>query len=203
MAAWAPWPLDLDVETVGAGHHRAAMHGDLAEGQAGPVVQAEHRLHGKTLEQPVGDHRRRTALAFFGGLEQKHHGAVEIGFAARCAAAPSSMAVWPSWPQACIRPGWREWWLKSFFSWMGSASMSARRPMLRPLLPALSTPDNAGLAHAGVGFDTQGTQALGHEGGGAVLLKGQFRMGVDVPADGGDLGVIGPQFFQKVHDASR
>ena len=36
--------------------------------------------------------------------------------------------------------GWREWWVKSFFSWIGSASMSALRPMARLLVPARSTP---------------------------------------------------------------
>ena len=54
-----------------------------------------------------------------------------------------------------------------------------------------------------MGFDTEGAQALSHQGSGAVLFEGQLGMGVDVPADGGDFGVIGPQFFQKVHDASR
>jgi hypothetical protein len=36
------------------------------------------------------------------------------------------MAVCPSCPQACIAPGFREAKSKSFSSWMGSASMSAR-----------------------------------------------------------------------------
>lgn len=63
--------------------------------------------------------------------------------------------------------------------------------------------DHAGLAHPGVSFDAQGTQAFGHNGGGAVLLEGKLRMGVDIPTDGTDFGLIGPQFFKKVHDASR
>ena len=63
----------------------------------------------------------------------------------RYLAAPSSMAVWPSWPQPCMRPGFREAWAKRLCSGMGSASMSARRPMARGLPPAaiwepLSTP---------------------------------------------------------------
>jgi hypothetical protein len=31
-------------------------------------------------------------------------------FSARCFAAASSMAVWPSWPQACITPVWQLAW---------------------------------------------------------------------------------------------
>ena len=58
----------------------------------------------------------------------------------RCLAAASSMAVWPSWPQACILPGC---WLacaKVLCSVIGSASMSARSPTARELLPFLTMP---------------------------------------------------------------
>ena len=74
----------------------------------------------------------------------------------------------------------------------------------RPLAGAgAQHPDHAGLADAAMGFDTEGFEALGHQRGGAVLLEGEFRVGVDVTADGGDLRVIGPERIQKVHDASR
>mmetsp|Transcript_22687 Transcript_22687/g.68004 ORF Transcript_22687/g.68004 Transcript_22687/m.68004 type:complete len:346 (-) Transcript_22687:9-1046(-) len=44
----------------------------------------------------------------------------------KTAAAPNSMAAWPSWPHACIRPGVSDFHGKSTTSWIGSASMSAR-----------------------------------------------------------------------------
>ena len=47
-------------------------------------------------------------------------------------AAPRSMVVWPSWPQACILPGTVEAHSAPVSSTIGSASMSARRPMARP-----------------------------------------------------------------------
>ena len=38
----------------------------------------------------------------------------------------SSMAVWPSWPQACMTPGLRLLYGRPLASWTGSASMSPR-----------------------------------------------------------------------------
>src|SRR3989344_2333112 len=43
------------------------------------------------------------------------------------------MAVWPSWPQPCMRPGLHDFQEKSLCSASGSASMSARRPTMLPL----------------------------------------------------------------------
>ena len=72
----------------------------------------------------------------------------------RYCAAPRSMAVWPSWPQACIFPGLVEACAKVFFSCKGSASMSARRPIIfpvpsspsiRPTTPVLPKPLNTGI----------------------------------------------------------
>ena len=44
-------------------------------------------------------------------------------------AAPSNMAVWPSWPHACIRPSNFDLWEKSFSSVIGKASISALNPI--------------------------------------------------------------------------
>jgi hypothetical protein len=52
------------------------------------------------------DHGAAAAAALFGRLEDHCHRAGEIArFGERYCAAPSSMEVWPSWPQACILPG--------------------------------------------------------------------------------------------------
>src|SRR5262245_44278069 len=59
---------------------------------------------------------------------------------ARCCAAPSSIAVCPSCPHACMTPSWRERCANVFASRIGSASMSARRPSVRLELPFCSTP---------------------------------------------------------------
>ena len=40
-----------------------------------------------------------------GGLEDHVDRAVEVARLGQVLAAPSSIVVWPSWPQACITPG--------------------------------------------------------------------------------------------------
>src|SRR5574337_534424 len=59
---------------------------------------------------------------------------------AKCRAAASSIAVWPSWPQACILPGWVLACAKWLCSVSGSASMSARSPTARLDVPFFTMP---------------------------------------------------------------
>ena len=54
-------------------------------------------------------------------------------------AAPSSMAPWVSCPQACMTPGFSEANSTPLFSVMLRASMSARRTMILPGFPPLSS----------------------------------------------------------------
>ncbi|MCY1504385.1 hypothetical protein D9M68_385530 [compost metagenome] len=56
----------------------------------------------------------------------------KLRVSARYLAAPRSIAVWPSWPQACILPDVSEAQGLPLVSVIGSASMSARRPIVRP-----------------------------------------------------------------------
>jgi len=60
--------------------------------------------------------------------------------AAKCRAAESSMAVCPSWPQACILPKTLLAQGLPEVSAIGSASMSARSPMRRVDVPARKVP---------------------------------------------------------------
>ena len=64
----------------------------------------------------------------------------------RWRAAANSMAVWPSWPQPCILPSWRERCSNWFSSCIGRASMSARSMMARSDVPWRSTPTTPVLA---------------------------------------------------------
>ena len=63
---------DFNRDTVGGGHHRPGIDADGARWQRGPVVHGVNRLHRKTLEQPVLDHRVGPATALFGGLKNQH-----------------------------------------------------------------------------------------------------------------------------------
>ena len=104
-------------------------------------------------------------------------------------AAPSSMAVWPSWPQACMRPGFCERCSKSFVSSIGRQSMSARRPIDFNELPLRRVPTRPVLPRPRVTSRPHSVQLGGDDVGGAVLLVGELGMGMDVAADGGDLAL--------------
>ena len=82
--------------------------------------------------------------------------------------------------------------------------MSARKPMLRPLA-LLRAPDHrhdAGLADAAVVLDAQARQRLLDDARGPVLLEAQFRMRVQVAADGGELVVPAADVFVGFHQAA-
>ena len=68
--------------------------------------------------------------------------------------------------------------------------MSARKPIERLLVPDAQHPHDARLAQAGMHFQAEFGQALGDQGRGSLLLKRQFRMRMNVAADGDKLFVI-------------
>ena len=115
---------------------------------------------------------------------------LKLRVSARYFAAPSSMVVWPSWPQACIRPGFWLAYGRPVASWIGSASISARSPTEASPLPLRSTPTTPGLADAAMHLDPPFRQLARHQVGGAVLLQAQFRMGMDIAANGGQFVLV-------------
>ncbi|MNI60961.1 hypothetical protein D3C73_1162040 [compost metagenome] len=62
-------PMQGDVDGIGRAHERAAGKAQLADREAGHVVHGEHRVAGKTLEQPVFHHYPGAAAAFFRRLK--------------------------------------------------------------------------------------------------------------------------------------
>ena len=106
---WPPWPPRP--RTTMRSRSTAAMSGPAftpmrADGQLVPEVDAQDHVH--ALEGPVRDHALGSALAFLGGLEEDAHAARPAAARPRTRAAAAPIAVWPSWPQACITPGTRE-----------------------------------------------------------------------------------------------
>ena len=99
------------------------------------------------------------------------------------AATPSSVVVWMSWPQACIRPGLVLANGRPDVSSIGSASMSARiastgpgrPPSIRPTTPVRPMPVWWPMPRR--------VEFARDDAGGADLLEAEFRMGVDVAAD--------------------
>ena len=98
--------LELMREAVGRGHHRAGADGEAADRDARHVVQAVDLLHAEALDarrpppSPAPPPPPSSA-----GWKITTAVPSKLRVSARYLAAPSSMAVWPSWPQACILPG--------------------------------------------------------------------------------------------------
>ena len=101
--------IDGDRKFVGGGHRGAVTHSESADRHAGQIVHAEDARDGEALEEAVVDHRLAAGAALFGRLEDQRHRALEgARVSHRLRAAPSSIAMCPSWPQACIAPGVRD-----------------------------------------------------------------------------------------------
>ena len=99
------------------------------------------------------------------------------------AATPSSVVVWMSWPQACIRPGFVLANGSPDFSSIGSASMSARMASTGPGRPPSIRPTTPVRADAGLVADAETGQFARDDAGSAHLLEAEFGMGMDVAAD--------------------
>ena len=166
---------------------------NLPTGDAGHVVHAIDLLDAEALHQPVLDHlaRRRRRLPRPAGRSRSAVPS-KLRVSARYFAAPSSIAVCPSWPQACILPGIRRAvrQLRSVSS-IGSASMSARSPIdlaaravalpaMTPTTPVLPMPVTTSSQPKALSLSA--TIA-----GGPVHVEQDFGMRVDVAAPGGDL----------------
>lgn len=91
---------------------------------------------------------------------------------------------------------------KLFASGIGSASMSARRPMRPWPLPFRNA--DACLADARMDLDAPGGEAFRHQGGRAVFFEGDLGVGVEVAAPGGELEVAGADMLDGIrHEGPR
>src|SRR6218665_44044 len=147
---------------------------------------------------------------------------------AKCCAAASSMAVWPSWPQACILPWCRLAWAKLLNSCIGrggggggvhlavvgagrgeavellhgqgvDVGAQANGPTAGAAITPLDDADHAGLAQPPVDRNAPLGELLRHHIGGAPLFEAQLGVGVDVPAHCGNTGRLGNDGVNDVH----
>lgn len=93
---------DDDREVVLAGHDRSRPGGEAARRKAGDVVQAVERVDRKPVEQAVLDHGCSTLSS--AGWKMNRTVPSRCSSRVRDSAAPRTMAMWPSCPQACMVP---------------------------------------------------------------------------------------------------
>ena len=109
-----------------------------------------------------------------------------ISFSTR--ATPSSMAVWASWPQACIRPSCSLLKSNVLASTDGERVDVGAKGADGPGPGALDVSDDAGLRDARYCMQSQPLQRLGDERGRLVLLERELGAAVELAAEADDLG---------------
>ncbi len=117
-----------------------ARTANFPSGMPGRLCMPKMASQGKRLNRPSSTIALAPPRPSSAGWKMKFTVPSKFFVAARYLAAPSSIVVWPSWPQACMRPACFERCANRFASSIGRQSMSARRPMLRFVDPARSTP---------------------------------------------------------------
>ena len=182
---------DGDVEECAAGVAHALAGGDLADRQAGRVVQAIDAVARETREQAIPQHRLRPAQALLGGLEDEVDGAVEgPGFRQVLSRAQQHRGVAvmaAGMHQAGVLAGVRQ--VGRLLDRQG-VHVGAQADGGLAVAVAQHA-DHAGLADAAMHLDAPFLQLLGHQVGRAVFLHADFRMGVDVAPYGGEFRLIG------------
>ena len=190
---------DADVPAVGGGQQRAALGDDVAERDAGLVVDGEHRIAGEFVEQAVLDHLGRPAAALFGRLEDKVHGALEVAlFAQDLGGAQQHGGV--AVMAAGMHPAEI---LRAVLEIVGfvhrqAVHVGAQSNRLQRIALAQSS-HQAGLAQPARHFEAPLRKLGGDDVGGPVFLVGQLGMGVDVTTDGGNLALDFKRTRQNRH----
>ena len=188
-------PLDLDDDSIAAGHDRTGPNGKAADRNARTVVHAVDLLDAETVHQPVLDHRHRTGAALFGRLEDHDRLAGEI---ARLGEIPRRTQQHRG--MAVMAAGVHQARVLGGIGQIGRL-LDRQRVHVRPQpdhpdvaladrLVAVDDADDAGLAEAGDHLvAAEFPQPLRHQCRSAVHFVQQFGVLMDVPAPGLDVGL--------------
>ncbi|MDT4798574.1 hypothetical protein FQZ97_312070 [compost metagenome] len=160
----------------------------MAGFQAGHVVHAVQGFAGESLQQAIGEHGLGAALAFLGRLEDQVEGALEIAGGrqvARRAQQHGGMAIVAAGvhaPGVATAVGDARGFDDGQGIHVGAQAQGAAG------IAIAQHADHAGAADTAVDFIAPFIQQTGHQGGGALFFETEFRVGVDVLAQGLQVG---------------
>lgn len=183
----APLPADGDLEGAGAGHHRPRQHGQFADRQTRPVVQAEDGVHRETIKESVADHHVGPAIGLLGRLENEMDASLDIERVTILRHEPRGaeqhrrvavVATGVHSPRPCRAMG------KGvlFRQWQG-VHVRPQADGASPLSLAQDA-DNAGSRQTTMDFESTGGEFTSNDVRGTAFLERQFRMGMQVTANG-------------------
>ena len=160
-------------------------------------MHAVDRVAGKALEQIVLQHGQRAADAFLAGLEDEVHRAVEVARlrqVARGAEQHRGVAVMAAGVHLAVVAAA----IREVVGLVDRQRVHVGAQADRGLAVAgAQHADHAGVADAAVHLDAPFLQLARDQVGGAMLLQAEFRMGVDVLADGGEFGVVAADLVDR------
>ena len=186
------------IEDVKGRHHGRGVHCRRTYGQARPVVHAVDRVHGEALEQPFLDHGARATFVFLGRLEDEMHDTGKVGGRGQSLGRPqqhAGVAVMAAGVHTASVRG-RMLALVELRHiqriHIGAQADGGTRAQI-----TLEHGNHARTGQAGVHFQTEALEQLGHACAGSVLLKRSFRVTMKVMTPGLQLLLTGP--FDGVH----
>ena len=191
--------FDGHAELVTGCHHRPRDHTEAACRQAWPVVHAVHGVHRELVEQTILDHLARAGAAFFGGLENQVHRAVEVAVTRQivgCAQQHRGMTV----VTACMHlAGVARRMVKCVEFLHGQRVHVGAQADCARRVAILDDADHAGDAQPAHDGNAPFGQARSHHVGGALFFVAEFRMGVDVAPDLFQFGLESEDRFYQSH----
>ncbi|MFB0490379.1 hypothetical protein ABIE45_002965 [Methylobacterium sp. OAE515] len=179
------------------GPGRSLIHAVAA---AGLVVQPVDLVAGEALEQPVLQHGPGAAAAFLGRLEHEHRGAVEVAGLGEVAGRADQHRGVPIMAAGVHLAG-----IGRAVGEVGllldgqGVHVGAQADALPVVGTALEQAHHPGAADAAMHLAAEFLEEIGHDAGGAHLLKAELRMGVQIAAQGSQLVGIGLDVVDRAH----
>ena len=198
--AVAATALNGDVEEGGTGHGNTRAHRHPVRLGKRVVVHAVDFITRETVEQTVRQHGPRAAQPFLGRLEDEDHGSGKIprlGEIARRTQQHGGVAIMTAAVELA-RMGGAERQIGVLVHGQGiHVGAQANGPPLA--LCPFQHADDAGLADAPVYLKAPLLQKAGDDAGRALFLEADFRVGVEVMAQGRQLLGIACNFLDDGH----
>ena len=184
---------------------RARADGKGAHWGARPVVHAKHGLHRELLEHAVFDHFAGTAAAFFCGLENEVHGAIEVAVFGEVLGSSQKHGgvaiVAASVHLAGVFAGMRKG-VELLHGQGVNVGTQSNASTTFAAVTAVNDTDNTCGAHAAVNGNAPVSKLLGDHVGCALFFEAQLGVSVYVFANGRNAGRVCEDGVDDFHDDS-
>ena len=198
-AAWVPCPVMRMSQRSEAASNGPALAAICPTGMPGLLCSAKTASQGNLSNRPSSTMTRPPPPPSSAGWKIRCTVPSKLRVAARYLAAPSSIVVCPSWPQACILPSLAERCGELVHLLHRQASMSARRPIAAGELPRRIVPTTPVSASPRCTSQPNSASFSATRSAVRCSAKRELGMGVDVAADRGQFVLIAAHLGNNRH----